>query len=90
MFFLTSGYKDAYYQWISRWNILVRSKGEVRPTTDRVREALFSILHPLIKHADVLDLFTGSGAFGLEALSPGCKDRAHGRRFQVFLHHRQG
>ena len=33
-------------------------KGEVRPTTDRVREALFSILHPLIEHAEVLDLFT--------------------------------
>lgn len=48
-------------------------KGEVRPTTDRVREALFSILHPLISHADVLDLFTGSGAFGLEALSRGAR-----------------
>lgn len=48
-------------------------RGEVRPTTDRVREALFSILHPLIKHADVLDLFTGSGAFGLEALSRGAR-----------------
>lgn len=48
-------------------------KGEVRPTTDRVREALFSILHPLIDHADVLDLFTGSGAFGLEALSRGAR-----------------
>lgn len=48
-------------------------KGEVRPTTDRVREALFSILHPLIEHADVLDLFTGSGAFGLEALSRGAR-----------------
>lgn len=46
-------------------------KGEVRPTTDRVREALFSILNPLIENADVLDLFTGSGAFGLEALSRG-------------------
>lgn len=48
-------------------------KGEVRPTTDRVREALFSILHPLIEHADVLDLFSGSGAFGLEALSRGAR-----------------
>ncbi len=46
-------------------------KGEVRPTTDRVREALFSILQPLVDGADVLDLFTGSGAFGLEALSRG-------------------
>ncbi len=48
-------------------------KGEVRPTTDRVREALFSILNPLIAQADVLDLFTGSGAFGLEALSRGAR-----------------
>ncbi len=48
-------------------------KGEVRPTTDRVREALFSILNPLIEQADVLDLFTGSGAFGLEALSRGAR-----------------
>lgn len=46
-------------------------KGEVRPTTDRVREAVFSILNPLMDRADVLDLFTGSGAFGLEALSRG-------------------
>lgn len=46
-------------------------KGEVRPTTDRVREAVFSILNPLMDQADVLDLFTGSGAFGLEALSRG-------------------
>ncbi len=51
--------------------ILSVPKGEVRPTTDRVREALFSILNPLIVQADVLDLFTGSGAFGLEALSRG-------------------
>ena len=46
-------------------------KGEVRPTTDRVREAVFSILNPLMDQADVLDLFAGSGAFGLEALSRG-------------------
>ncbi len=31
-------------------------KGEVRPTTDRVREAVFSILNPLMDRADVLDL----------------------------------
>ena len=49
-------------------------KGEVRPTTDRVREAVFSILNPLMARADVLDLFAGSGAFGLEALSRGARD----------------
>ncbi len=41
-----------------------------RPTADRVREALFSILGP-IEGVDVLDLFAGSGALGLEALSRG-------------------
>jgi 16S rRNA (guanine966-N2)-methyltransferase len=41
-----------------------------RPTSDRVREALFSILGPL-DDAVVLDLFAGSGALGIEALSRG-------------------
>lgn len=42
-----------------------------RPTSDRVREALFSILGPRVDGARVLDLFAGSGALGLEALSRG-------------------
>jgi 16S rRNA (guanine966-N2)-methyltransferase len=42
-----------------------------RPTTDFVRQAVFSILGPRIDHARVLDLFAGSGALGLEALSRG-------------------
>lgn len=42
-----------------------------RPTTDRVREALFSILGERVVGAAVLDLFAGSGALGLEALSRG-------------------
>jgi 16S rRNA (guanine966-N2)-methyltransferase len=41
-----------------------------RPTPDRVREALFALLGP-IDGVDVLDLFAGSGALGLEALSRG-------------------
>jgi 16S rRNA (guanine966-N2)-methyltransferase len=41
-----------------------------RPTGDRVREALFSVLGPL-EGLDVLDLFAGSGALGIEALSRG-------------------
>jgi 16S rRNA (guanine966-N2)-methyltransferase len=46
-------------------------KGVVtRPTGDRVREAVFSIIGP-IEEARVLDLFAGSGAMGLEALSRG-------------------
>ena len=42
-----------------------------RPTSDRVREALFSILGGRTHGARVLDLFAGSGALGLEALSRG-------------------
>ncbi len=42
-----------------------------RPTSDRVREALFSILGARVDGASVLDLFAGSGALGLEALSRG-------------------
>lgn len=45
-----------------------------RPTTDRVREALMSILGNEIIDAVVLDLFSGSGAFGIEALSRGAKE----------------
>lgn len=43
----------------------------VRPTLDRVREALFSILGPSIEGARFLDLYAGSGANGIEALSRG-------------------
>lgn len=42
-----------------------------RPTTDRVREAIFSALAPFLAGAYVLDAFAGSGALGLEALSRG-------------------
>ncbi len=42
-----------------------------RPTTDFVRQAMFSILGNFIHDARVLDLFAGSGALGLEALSRG-------------------
>ncbi|MBM4371893.1 MAG: RsmD family RNA methyltransferase, partial [Deltaproteobacteria bacterium] len=43
----------------------------VRPTADRVREALFSILGSRTEGATVLDLFCGTGALGIEALSRG-------------------
>ena len=45
--------------------------GRVRPTADRVREALFSILGADLPGTRFLDLFAGSGAVGLEALSRG-------------------
>jgi 16S rRNA (guanine966-N2)-methyltransferase len=45
----------------------------VRPTGDRVREAWMSIVNPWLAGAKVLDLFAGSGALGLEALSRGAE-----------------
>ena len=45
--------------------------GGARPTSGRAREALFSILQDSLKGARVLDLYAGSGALGLEALSRG-------------------
>jgi len=47
--------------------------GKVRPTGDRVREALFDILGPSVEGARVLDAFAGSGALGLEAASRGAR-----------------
>lgn len=46
-------------------------KGAIRPTADRAREALFSILGSMVEGARVLDLFAGTGALALEALSRG-------------------
>jgi len=45
-----------------------------RPSTDRLREALFSILQVRLEGARVLDLFAGSGALGIEALSRGAQE----------------
>jgi 16S rRNA (guanine966-N2)-methyltransferase len=52
--------------------IRLRAPGEgTRPLSDRVKEALFGILGPDLPGAAVLDLFAGSGAAGIEALSRG-------------------
>ena len=50
---------------------LVAPKGGARPTADRVKEALFSSLGARVSGASVLDLYAGSGALGIEALSRG-------------------
>ncbi len=50
---------------------LVAPKGDTRPTTDRVKEALFSSLGPRVHDATVLDLYAGSGALAIESLSRG-------------------
>jgi 16S rRNA (guanine966-N2)-methyltransferase len=53
--------------------LLVPKDVRVRPTADRVREAWMSILGDALPGARVLDLFAGSGALGLEALSRGAQ-----------------
>ncbi len=65
----------------------------LRPTGDRVRETLFNWLSPHIHGARCLDLFAGSGALGLEALSRGAascdfvdRDRATLKQIQEHLH----
>lgn len=52
--------------------VLKMPKG-IRPTQDKVRKALFDILRGWIEDARVLELFAGSGAVGIEALSEGAK-----------------
>lgn len=54
-------------------NLKVPKSDLIRPTQDRVREALFNILQFELANADFLDLFAGSGAVGLEALSRGAR-----------------
>jgi 16S rRNA (guanine966-N2)-methyltransferase len=57
-----------------RWRgtrLEVPQRPGLRPTSDRVRETLFNWLQPVLPGARVLDLFAGSGALGLEAVSRG-------------------
>ncbi len=59
-----------------RWRgrtIKAPADDRVRPTADRVREAWMSIVQPVLPGAKVVDLFAGSGALGLEALSRGAE-----------------
>lgn len=63
----------------------------LRPTPDRVRETLFNWLNPIIYNARCLDLFAGSGALSLEALSRGAGhstiiDREHKAVMQLKQH----
>lgn len=51
-----------------------KAKGyELRPTSSKVRQAIFNILQDKIVHSHFLDLFAGTGAVGIEALSRGAK-----------------
>jgi len=60
-----------------RWRgsrLAVPSAPGLRPTSDRARETLFNWLQPALPGARVLDLFAGSGALGMEALSRGASE----------------
>jgi 16S rRNA (guanine966-N2)-methyltransferase len=58
-----------------RSRLLVAPKGrDTRPTSDRLRETLFNVLAPRIEGAVFVDLYAGSGAVGIEALSRGARE----------------
>jgi len=57
--------------WLGGRTLRAPPGASTRPTSERVREAIFSILGEVPPDTDVLDLFAGSGAMGLEALSRG-------------------
>lgn len=51
---------------------IIAPKGtKIRPTSDRVKEAIFNTISPLVVESDFLDLFAGTGNVGIEALSRG-------------------
>jgi 16S rRNA (guanine966-N2)-methyltransferase len=58
---------------LAKGMVLAAPKGDVRPTSDRVREAIFSSLGDRVVDAEVLDLYAGTGALGLEAASRGAR-----------------
>lgn len=57
-----------------RWRIPISPDADIRPTPDRVRETLFNWLMPVIDGMRCLDLFAGTGALGIEALSRGASE----------------
>jgi 16S rRNA (guanine(966)-N(2))-methyltransferase RsmD len=58
-----------------RSRVLHAPRGQdTRPTSDRLRETLFNVLAPRIEGAVFLDLYAGSGAVGIEALSRGARE----------------
>lgn len=56
-----------------RTNLKTVEGMDTRPTTDRIKETLFNILQPELNDCLFLDLFSGSGAIGIEALSRGAR-----------------
>ncbi len=56
---------------LKRRKLLTLKGKDIRPTSDRVRESIFNIIGQQVNEARVLDLFAGTGALGIEALSRG-------------------
>lgn len=56
-----------------RLNLITPKGFDTRPTTDKSKETLFNCLMPYIADASFLDIFSGSGGIGIEALSRGAK-----------------
>ena len=57
---------------VSKGKRLMAPKGlETRPTTDRVKESIFSMINNYIIESNILDLFSGTGSLGIEAISRG-------------------
>lgn len=59
---------------VRRMTLVTPPGREVRPTTDRIKETLFNILQNDLADCRFLDLFSGSGGIGIEALSRGAKE----------------
>lgn len=55
------------------FNLKSLKGNDIRPTTDKIKETLFNILMPYVYDCNFLDLFAGTGAIGIEALSRGAK-----------------
>lgn len=69
-----------------RSRILTAPRGlDTRPTSDRLRETLFNVLTPVIEGAVFLDLYAGSGAVGIEALSRGAREAIFVEQAEVAL-----
>ena len=54
-------------------SLITMKDQSIRPTTDRVKESIFNLIQGYVEDAKVLDLFAGSGALGIEALSRGAE-----------------
>ncbi len=69
-----------------RSRVLTAPRGvDTRPTSDRLRETLFNVLAPRIEGAVFLDLYAGSGAVGIEALSRGAREAIFVEQAEVAL-----